>query len=157
MNVATIGEIGIEIDGTPTPWLDWLLMVPRWPSTPLDEWIEVDVRELIAAADSRRLEMVPTTKHFTATWATFRHHHEEMEDRGKNRRRRWLVWRAAALKVFHDRGRFQDVLDFNQCHDKLIDTLAWWLSTSGAPRRRTPTDRGSSIQWASTPKRCSRS
>jgi|HubBroStandDraft_6_1064221.scaffolds.fasta_scaffold1210126_3 hypothetical protein len=102
-----------RVDITDDPWLDWLSMIPFPRYKPLEAQIECQVETLIRAADVRRLAVEPTTLRFTQIWATFRRHHEALEGRGKHRRRRFHVWRVAALTIIHDRGGFQDVIDSN--------------------------------------------
>jgi len=112
------------------PWWDWFGMLCFPPHGPLDSWIEhYIVEDICRAADKLRLTVVPTTERFTATWATFRKHHEALDDSYKHRRKRWLVWRASALRVAHDHGDlpfgdFQDEADFIQCRNLLTETLA---------------------------------
>jgi hypothetical protein len=112
------------------PWRHWFGML-RYPRHgPLDSWIErYIIEDICRAADKLRLTVKPATQRFTATWATFRKHHETLDDNYEYRRKRWLVWRAAALKVAHDHGDlpygdFQDEADFIQCRDLLSETLA---------------------------------
>lgn len=119
-------QLDLNISDTSTPWINWLAMVPRRRITPLDAWLESAVDELMAAGDRRRLSTTPTTEKFAALWATFRKHHEELEECWDYRRKRWLIWRACALKVIYDRGDFQDAVDRRQCHDKLVAALAWF-------------------------------
>ena len=113
------------IPSTADPWNDWLTGLhfpggPLFPCGPLDAWIELDIKDMIAAADRRRLATQPTTKHFAATWAEFREWHEHRLDGSAYRRcLRYLIWRAAALKVKLEIDRFQDVIDANQCRAKL--------------------------------------
>jgi hypothetical protein len=113
-----------RIDITDDPWRDWFSMLgfPR-QYNPLEAQIEHQVEDLCGAADIRRLTVEPTTMRFTKIWATFRGHHEALEGRGKYRTRRFLVWRASALRVIYDRGGFQDEIDANQVRDKLVATL----------------------------------
>ena len=87
------------------PWRDWLLAV-QFPSSALDAWIETHIRDVFRAADARRLALDVTTKtkHFAAMWADFRREHVELDDRGKYRRNRYWIWRAATLKQAHERG-----------------------------------------------------
>jgi hypothetical protein len=111
---------------TDDPWRCWLGALPAWHLRghgPLDAWIEDDVEELIQRADRLRLSIVPETKRFTDIWAAFRRRHENLEDRNKYRRNRYLTWRAAALTLICQRDRFQDVVDRNTAHDKLAATM----------------------------------
>jgi hypothetical protein len=55
-------------------------------------------------------------------WAGFRERHTELEDRWKYRRKRYLLWRAAALKTMLDRGNYQDAADAQMIRDKLLAT-----------------------------------
>jgi hypothetical protein len=80
--------------------------------------LEHDIEEACRAADGLRLAIAPATKRFAEMWATFRRHHEQLDGSYKFRRRRGLVWRAAALTVICARNRFQDVVDARQaCRD----------------------------------------
>jgi hypothetical protein len=113
-----------RIDITDDPWRDWfgMLAFPR-RHDPLDAWIERRVEDLCRAADVRRLAVEPATMRFAQIWATFRRHHEALEERGKHRTRRWLVWRASALRVVFERAGFQDEIDADQARAKLVETL----------------------------------
>jgi hypothetical protein len=95
------------------PWRDWLsqTVFPNREASPHELWIEQDLEQLVRAADRQRLHVEPVTERFGRMWATFRQHHVCLDERGKYRRRRWMVWRAAALKVMHDRGMYQDSVD----------------------------------------------
>jgi hypothetical protein len=111
---------------TNDPWRCWLSALPARHLRghgPLDAWIEHDVDELIQRADRLRLSIVPETKRFTDMWAAFRRHHENLEDRNKYRRRRYLTWRAAALTLICQRDCFQDVIDRSMARDKLAATM----------------------------------
>jgi hypothetical protein len=115
-----------RIASTPNdPWLDWRRMLSKPPQGyhPLEAWIEYDIENAIEAADQLRLTVTPTTEHFAAIWARFRRQHEELDDCGDYRRNRYLVWRAAALKVMCDRNRFQDDINRKQARDKLVVTM----------------------------------
>jgi hypothetical protein len=113
-----------RIEDTADPWRHWFRML-RFPRHgPLDAEIERHIEELCQAADERRLAIVPTTKRFAEMWATFRRHHEGLEDCWKYRRRRWLVWRAAALKVAFECGWGQDEADDVVIRGKLAETMA---------------------------------
>jgi hypothetical protein len=108
------------------PWIDWLQYLPSRTllgRSPLEYPIEDDIEEAIRAADQLRLSTVPTTKHFTEIWATFRHHHEQLDDNYEYRRKRYLTWRAAALQEICDRNRFQDDADRRQAGSKLARTM----------------------------------
>jgi hypothetical protein len=118
-----------RIDGVNDPWRDWLLAV-QFPSSPLDAWIETHIRDVFRAADAHRLALDATTKtkHFAGMWEDFRRQHEDLDGRGKYRRNRYWIWRAAVLKIAHERGGcflhgrgflFQDVIDANLCANKL--------------------------------------
>jgi hypothetical protein len=111
------------IEDTDDPWRHWFAMLDFPCYGPLEAWIETDVEELCRAADERRLALKPQTERFAQMWATFRRHHENLEDCWKHRRQRWLTWRAAALTVICDRDRFQDVIDRNQARAKLAETM----------------------------------
>jgi hypothetical protein len=117
------------IEPTDNPWRDWFSMLHFSQHTSLDSWIEHDiVEDTCRAADKLRLSVEPATERFAAMWARFRYHHEALDQRGKYRCKRWLVWRASALRIAHDHGDlpygdFQDELDFVQCRDLLTETL----------------------------------
>jgi hypothetical protein len=107
------------------PWLTWFdaLSFPRGYG-PLDAGIERWIEDTCRAADKRRLAVAKATECFPQMWAAFRHRHDELDDCYECRRKRWLLWRCAALKVAHDRGDFQDAIDANQVRDKLIASYA---------------------------------
>jgi hypothetical protein len=140
---ATVGEIaGIAdadwlewfgaIEGCYDPWCDWLKQ-SRFPHCgPLQADIERDIEAVIRVADQLRLSVVPKTERFAAQWQTFRKHHEELDSGGKYRRRRYMVWRAAALKVLCYRDCFQDEIDARQAHDKLAATMHYFWPTIAA-------------------------
>jgi hypothetical protein len=120
------------------PWVDWLqhLFPPGelLGRSPLGYWIEDDIEDAIRATDQLRLTVVPTTKHFTEMWATFRSHHVALDDGYKYRRKRYLVWRAAALKEMCDRDSFQDESDQRQARNKLVATLReFGFQATGTP------------------------
>jgi hypothetical protein len=96
------------VPGTADPWRNWFKGL-HFPRGPLDA-----IEDMIVAADRRRLAM-PTTKRFAAIWAEFREQHEYLESTAYRRCVRYLIWRAAALKVKCEIDRFQDVIDRNQC------------------------------------------
>jgi hypothetical protein len=115
-----------EIPDVADPWQDWL-RVQRFPHAgPLLDWLEYRIAELIKAADIMRLATQPTTKTFGRQWDTFRHHHCELDGRGKYRRQRYMIWRAAALKVLCDRNRFQDEIDAGSGKAALKATMLWF-------------------------------
>lgn len=108
------------------PWHNWLSQV-RYPHEgPLHTWLENDIENAIKAADALRLVTQPQTKTFSEQWATFRRYHEELDERGKYRRNRYMTWRAAALKVLCECDRFQDDTDAREAHDKLAQTMRWF-------------------------------
>jgi hypothetical protein len=119
-----------RIEPTANPWRDWFSMLQFPQHGPLDSWIErYIVEDICRAADKLRLSVEPATQRFAARRARFRHHHEALEACSKYRRKRWLVWRASALRVAYDHGDlphgdFQDELDFIQCRNLLTETLA---------------------------------
>jgi hypothetical protein len=87
----------------------------------------------IHAADRLRLATVLQTKTFIEQWATFRKHHQDLDGGGKYCRKRYMVWRAAALAVICERDCFQDEVDAKEAHDKLAKTLRWfWPSIDAA-------------------------
>lgn len=113
-----------EIDDCPYPWRDWLKRIVPYSARrigPLDAGIERKVEDLIQAADARRLDVIFG---HGPMWAMFRAHHEALEERGKYRRRRYMIWRAAALKTICDCHQFQDDIDAAQAHNKLAATMA---------------------------------
>lgn len=112
-----------DIPAVCDPWADWLQMLgfPR-RYDPLDAEIEHRIERICYAADRHRLAVVPTTKRFASMWLQFRLHHEALEDCYKYRYRRWLVWRASALKVIYA-GDHQDEADVYLAYDKLTETL----------------------------------
>jgi hypothetical protein len=108
------------------PWSDWLQFLPSRTLLgrgPLEYPIEADIEDAIRGTDQLRLSIVPTTKHFAEMWTTFRRHHETLDDIYEYRRKRYLIWRAAALKEMCDRNRFQDDADRRQACDKLAATM----------------------------------
>ena len=59
---------------------------------------------------------------FPQMWAAFRKHHIALDGSWKYRRKRFLIWRAAALKTIVDRGYYQDAVDALMIRDKLLAT-----------------------------------
>ncbi len=115
--------------GCDDPWRDWLYQL-RFPHEgPLQAWLENDIESAIRTADALRLATVPHTDTFTKQWHTFRRHHEELDCGGKYRRRRTMIWRAAALKVICERDRFQDDIDRRLANDVLAQTMLWFWPT----------------------------
>ncbi len=115
-----------EVRSVPDPWLDWLAE-QRFPREgPLHDWLEYDIAEAIKAADALRLATKPTTERFAAQWDRFKGHHQELDERGKYRRQRTMIWRAAALKALCDRDGFQDDTDRREAHDKLTATMRYF-------------------------------
>jgi hypothetical protein len=110
------------IASTPDPWTNWRQQLPQCQPVPLDERLETAIDVAIAAADRRRLDLVPTTTHFTLQWNEFRQQHELLESTEYRRHLRALIWRAAVLKVMIKQQHFQDIIDFNQCRDALDAT-----------------------------------
>jgi hypothetical protein len=51
---------------------------------------------------------------------------EELDQRGKYRRYRLMIWRAAALKMICDRDCFQDDIDRRQARDKLLESYQFF-------------------------------
>ena len=91
-------------------------------------------RDVFRAADAYRMAMDTTTrtKRFAEMWESFRREHVELDDRGKYRRNRYWIWRAAVLKEAHERGgcflhgrgfSFQDVIDASMVRDKLAEAM----------------------------------
>jgi hypothetical protein len=108
------------------PWQDWLTALPPLPQRghgPLDATLEAAITATIEVADAARREMQPSTPHFDIMWQRFRQHHERLDDGADWRRRRYLVWRAAALTVIGEFAAFQDRLDAEQAHDRLAETM----------------------------------
>jgi len=112
-----------RIEPSDDPWRNWFAMLDFPHHGPLDAELERDVEALCLAADRRRMATDPTTKHFATMWATFRGHHVRLEDNWKYRRTRYLVWRAAALKVIHEGHWGQDSTDRLQVRNKLGETM----------------------------------
>jgi hypothetical protein len=118
------------IEPADNPWRNWFRMLCFPQHGPLDTWIERRiVEDVCRAADRLRLSVTPATARFEATWARFCHHHNTLDESYEYRRKRWLVWRASALRVAHDHGDlphgdFQDEADFIQCRALLTETLA---------------------------------
>jgi hypothetical protein len=88
------------------PWETWVetLGFPH-QYEPLDATIEHAVEDAILHADARRRAV---GRVFPQMWADFRRHHDELDGRGKYRRIRYRIWRAAALKTMLDHGHYQD-------------------------------------------------
>ena len=115
-----------EINGCYDPWSDWLDAMCFPHEGPLHDWLEQDIKDVIHAADQLRLATVPQTQTFTKQWATFRKHHQDLDAGGKYCRKRYMVWRAAALTVICERDRFQDEVDAKEARDKLAKTMRWF-------------------------------
>jgi hypothetical protein len=95
------------LDASPgDPWETWVrtLGFPR-RYAPLDAAIEHAVEDAILRADARRLAV---GRALPMIWADFRRHHDELDGRGKYRRLRYRIWRAAALKTMLDHHHYQD-------------------------------------------------
>ncbi len=93
------------IDHCFDPWNEWL-KYQRFPrANPPIAQLEHDIEDLVKAADILRQSTVPQTKTFKARYGRFRKQHEELDCRGKYCRLRYMVWRAAALKVICERDR----------------------------------------------------
>ena len=108
------------------PWRDWLSHA-RFPHEgPLHDWLEYDIEAAIKQTDALRLATVRQTDTFAKQWASFRQHHENLDQRGKYRRLRYMIWRAAALTVLCQRDRFQDDTDAREARDKLANTMRWF-------------------------------
>jgi hypothetical protein len=121
-----------EIDSSYDTWVDWLSGC-RFPHEgPLPASLENDIESAIRSADRRRLDVVPTTAHFTTIWDNFRRQHEDLDQRGKYCRMRYMVWRAAALKALIERNAFQDVVDAQQARDVLTQTYRYFWPTIDA-------------------------
>jgi hypothetical protein len=122
------------IPATDQPWRCWFATLPAWEQRgygPLDLWVEHRVDDLIEHADRVRLSIVPATDHFRAMWATFRRHHENLEDGYEYRRTRCLTWRAAALTVIcrsaarrAEYSKPQNKRDANRAIELLCATMA---------------------------------
>ena len=122
------------IEPTDYPWKCWFTTLPAWDQRnygPLDLWVERKVDELIERADRVRLSIVPETDHVRAMWATFRRHHQNLEDNWEYRRTRYLTWRAAALTVIckgairrAEYGKPQNKRDANHAIELLCATMA---------------------------------
>ena len=121
-----------EIRSCNDPWQHWLHHL-RFPHEgPLNAWLENDIESAIRTADALRLATTPSTAHFTTIWDAFRHHHEELDQRGKYCRERFMIWRAAALKALCERNAFQDAADAKQARDVLAETMHYFWPTIGA-------------------------
>jgi hypothetical protein len=121
-----------EIGGSYDTWCDWLSGC-RFPREgPLQAWLENDIESAIRTADAFRLATAPTTKTFTAQWNNFRQQHEDLDQRGKHCRMRYMVWRAAALKVMCERNQFQDDADAQQARNVLAQTMHYFWPTIDA-------------------------
>jgi hypothetical protein len=108
------------------PWRNWLAAA-RFPREgPLHGHSENDIKDAITATDALRLTTTPTTNTFAPQWATFRRQHCELDESSKYRRRRYMVWRGAALTSLCQQDRFQDVVDAGEAHDKLAYTMRWF-------------------------------
>jgi hypothetical protein len=116
-----------RIDGSHDPWWHWLAGVrfPRETIPPHDR-LEIEITTAIKAADALRLSITPQTARFDRQWMTFRRYHEDLDQGGKYRRKRFMVWRAAALKVFCERDYFQDKVADAVALGVLIGTMRWF-------------------------------
>jgi hypothetical protein len=125
-----------ELRSTSSPWHTWLVVsgLPPKGFHPLEAWLEREIVDLCQLADRRRLAVEPKTDRFATMWATFRRHHEELDERGKHRRARFMIWRAAALKTICDRNRFQDDIDRQMARDKLVEAYQFFGFGSAYPR-----------------------
>lgn len=110
-----------QLEHSPQPWVNWLASLPRRQHTAGDAWLERDIDVALAAADRRRLAVTPTTQRFSSMWAEFRQQHEALESTEWRRYLRYLIWRAAVLKV-RLKQQSQDVIDFDQCREALAAT-----------------------------------
>jgi hypothetical protein len=110
-------------------WNDWLKHLRFPPANALIGWLGLDIRDLIKTADVLRKWTVPQTKTFKEQYNIFRKHHEELDCRGKYCRLRYMVWRAAALKVIWDRGQFQDCVARRETRDTLLATMHFFWPT----------------------------
>jgi hypothetical protein len=114
-----------EISHCFNPWRDWLGQL-RFPCEgPLRNGLETDITDAIKAADALRLATIPQTAAFGKQWADLRQH-EDLDGGGKNRRRRYMVWRAAALNVLCQRNHFQDSIDAGVAAAALVKTMKWF-------------------------------
>ncbi len=113
----------IEPSKDDLPWLTWVkaLGFPR-QYDPLEAEIEHGVEDAILHADRCRLAIADALAAFPQMWAAFRKHHIALDDRWKYRRRRFLIWRAAALKTMLERGYYQDAVDAEMIQEKLLAT-----------------------------------
>ena len=103
------------------PWQTWVtgLGFPR-RYDPLEAEIEHAVEDAILHAIDADWPWPPGS--ISAMWAAFRKHHVALGGRWKYRRKRFLIWRAAALKTMVDRGYYQDAVDAEMIRDKLLAT-----------------------------------
>jgi hypothetical protein len=102
------------------PWHTWIrtLGFPRQHG-PLDAEVEHAAENAILEADARRLAVSRTLPDI---WQDFRKHHVELDGRGKYRRMRYRIWRAAALKTLLACLYYQDDADIVQIGGKLVAT-----------------------------------
>lgn len=112
---------------TDDPWRHWLYRIefPNRQAGPHEAWIEHDIARLVRRADELRLGIEPTTKRFAAMWSRFRQHHEELEGRGKYLRKRWMIWRGAALRVMRDYQMWQDDVDLRLLREQLGEAMRY--------------------------------
>jgi hypothetical protein len=106
-----------EIGACAEPWQHWLKALPQPAADPL----EAIIADTIAKADAARLRLQPGTARFDEMWTRFRWHHLQLEDGTDYRKRRYLVWRAAALNVicmFGCKG-----VDASAAHEKLAEVM----------------------------------
>jgi hypothetical protein len=112
---------------TADPWLYWLHRIefPNCLATPHEAWIEHDIERLVRQADELRLQIEPATKRFAVMWLRFRQHHEGLEERGKYLRKRWMIWRGAALRVMRDYRMWQDEVDLRLLRAQLAEAMRY--------------------------------
>ena len=105
------------------PWQTWVkaLGFPRRYG-PLEAAIEHAVEDAILHVDRRRLAVAGALAALPQMWAVLCKHHIALDDCWKYRRKRYLLWRAAALKTMLHRSLYQDAADAAMIRDRLLAT-----------------------------------
>jgi hypothetical protein len=75
---------------------------------------------MIEHVDARRIAVASVLP----IWDSFRRRHDDLDGCPKYRRRRYLIWRAAAMTMLLERGAYQDEADAAMIRAKLVDTYA---------------------------------
>jgi hypothetical protein len=104
------------------PCYTWTQALDPPPPGPLEAQVEHDVETAIKHADERRLSVWRgLTLAGIPIWEGFRKLHTELDDCWKYRRKRYLLWRAAALKTMRERALYRaDPVDGKLVVDKLL-------------------------------------